>query len=121
MCYGETLSAALVRARKQHTCDDCGRAIQPGKHYQRTTSVERREISTTKVCRTCYLAATEHPSLYGEVCWTLSDGQSRDSLREEPWQETLAWMREAWARLRGQRMRRWVESQIVEPKEGSNA
>lgn len=101
MCYGETLSAAIVRARKQHRCDDCGRKIEPGKLYHRSTAVDHGDFSMMKICRTCYLAETAHPSVEGEACWELSDGEARANLRQEPWRATLAWMRRGWARALG--------------------
>lgn len=99
MCYGETLSAAIVRARKQHECTVCGRDIHPGQRYARQAGTFEGEFYANKVCRTCYLA--EDRANDGEECFYYSDGETRDALRWEPWRETLAWMRKAWATARG--------------------
>lgn len=98
MCYGETLSAAIVRARKTHGCDECSRAIAPGQRYFRNTTVDHGEFGQVKLCRTCYLAVSQG----NEACWEIGgDGDARDALRSTPWRETLAWMRAAWKRARG--------------------
>ena len=100
MCYGETLSAAIVRARKQHECDECQRQITPGMRYYRSFAKDGREVSHMKLCRTCYTALTVNADSVG--CWWLTGtGNNRDALRSAPWRETLAWMRGTWQRARG--------------------
>lgn len=56
MCHGQILSEAIARARKDHTCGRCGRAIQPGKEYQRKSWVFEGEMDWVKLCLRCVAA-----------------------------------------------------------------
>ena len=51
--YSTTLSQRMVKARKQHKCYECHRAIAPGKKYEKYTGVCDGEIFTHKTCLDC--------------------------------------------------------------------
>ena len=102
MCHGQQLGDALRRARKGHECDECRRTIPQGRRYYTNTVVDRGAFSSSKLCRTCYLAVVRAPD--GEACWELSgEGLHVEGLREKPWRATLAWMRAAWRTALGRR------------------
>lgn len=99
MCYGETLSAAIVRARKKHECADCGRNIEPGKQYHRSSGTFDGEFYAVKRCRTCIAALQADVDESDDAC-NVYDGDARARLRGEPWRWTLARLRGAWKLLR---------------------
>lgn len=43
----------LVKARKAHTCCECGKAINPGQMYQRITGKWDGNVRTYKTCEPC--------------------------------------------------------------------
>lgn len=43
-------------ARKEHVCDECGRAIAPGERYERMTGMLERQWDTAKTCSHCIWA-----------------------------------------------------------------
>jgi hypothetical protein len=49
-----TLSdAKIVKAHKQHQCEECGKVIQVGEKYERLTSLYEGEWSRMEVCLIC--------------------------------------------------------------------
>lgn len=93
MCHGQQLGDALRRARKEHECDECLRMIARGRMYYTHKNVDHGQITSAKLCRTCYLTVVSQ----AEGCWYLSgEGLHLENLREKPWRKTLAWMRAAW-------------------------
>lgn len=48
-----TLRSGTRRARKQHTCRECRRAIFPGETYHYWVDVTYGELSETKACAHC--------------------------------------------------------------------
>lgn len=54
----EWLSETRPVARKPHRCGECGRVIQAGEHYERSTGVwDRKEgITTYRTCAHCLVA-----------------------------------------------------------------
>ena len=83
MCHGQMIGDALHRARKQHQCDSCGRAIAPGREYERVRAVDGREAWTYKMCRTCAALAVElHPQdCPSEGLLSMLDGMSWAAMR----------------------------------------
>lgn len=49
----EFLSRRIVTANKQHKCDDCYRAIQPGERYEYTFGKWDGEVDRFKTCARC--------------------------------------------------------------------
>jgi len=74
---------AWHKARKQHTCCECGQAVIIGQQYQRVALVFEGQFSTYKTCERCAdlrdaLAAVSCPSYRG--------------LREEYWNYLEQWL-----------------------------
>lgn len=53
--YPEFQSASLVRARKGHRCEGCGKTIQPKHLYYYVAGKFEGDFFTTKVCGACQL------------------------------------------------------------------
>lgn len=70
------------RARKEHRCEECGRAIQPGERYRRTAQKFDGYVSAWKTCAHCEAAA----SYLVEHCNGYVVGGVREDL-EEHWCE----------------------------------
>ena len=49
----ETLSDKRVKARKEHTCDFCGKKIVKGEEYRRSTHVYEGQIYDWHGCDRC--------------------------------------------------------------------
>ena len=52
------ISSSALKARKQHRCGECGRAIEAGETYERTAGCWDGAVSTHKTCAHCVVAAT---------------------------------------------------------------
>ena len=50
---GELVTGAIVKARKEHRCVECGETISPGSQYERVTGLWDGEFATFKTCLTC--------------------------------------------------------------------
>ena len=83
MAY-QILSDARPKARKQHRCDDCFRAIQPGEKYRRATYVDDT-LWTSIECLHC-IAIVKH------VEWNSDEGYW--------WQDFADWEPETVSHLR---------------------
>ena len=84
MCYGQEISNALVRARKQHVCDWCGEKIEPKTKYWRWFGVVEGDASTTKMHEECSEALERMGrELGGPICYTVPAGQPRGSYDRE--------------------------------------
>jgi hypothetical protein len=46
-------TSRVVRARKSHTCEECGRTIEPGEDYDRYAGVWEGDFYTFVSCRHC--------------------------------------------------------------------
>jgi hypothetical protein len=54
MCHGQIINDALLKARKEHRCDECRKTIASGRLYQRYRWVELHEDpQTVKLCERC--------------------------------------------------------------------
>lgn len=51
---GVTLDSGRRRARKQHQCDECFRAIDPGEPYQYWTVAYEGSVDTQRMCQHCW-------------------------------------------------------------------
>lgn len=49
----EAYTQNTVRARKKHTCNECGSIIQPGELYERFTGIWNGIPATFKTCIPC--------------------------------------------------------------------
>ncbi len=62
-------TAKVVKARKAHTCEECGRNIEPGENYERASGIWEDEPHTYKTCRQC-LALREYVEAHIPCfCW----------------------------------------------------
>jgi uncharacterized repeat protein (TIGR04076 family) len=53
-CWGmETISVKVVKSRKEHTCDMCGRNIQKGDEYEVQTNKNDGMLYIWKNCHKC--------------------------------------------------------------------
>lgn len=98
MCHGQIIGDALLRARKEHRCSECGRPIRPGRIYRRYRWVEGRDDpNTVKLCERCQALLDRRLGEDGEACYYL--GEARRDLRENEG-ERGGWWRELRAKLR---------------------
>lgn len=61
--YGEPADfhrEKLVRARKGHTCGECGETIEPGDLYERVTGLWEGEWLRNKTCARCVNVRTDY-------------------------------------------------------------
>jgi hypothetical protein len=49
----EDLQWKIVVARKRHSCDECGEAIEPGVKYERYVGIDDGKLFTHKTCGGC--------------------------------------------------------------------
>lgn len=90
MCYGEILSAAIVKARKAHRCDGCGRPIRAGKSYYRQTWAQDGRLDTWKAharCRALNHAADVWDS---DGCQLDQQEVHHQAAKDQGWRELLA-------------------------------
>ena len=52
--YPTVFNQRLVKAKKQHRCCECGRAINPGSRYQTTFGIWDGRAETFAMCLLCY-------------------------------------------------------------------
>lgn len=90
MCHGQLLSQALVQARKQHRCDACGRPLEVGRKYVKTTAVVDGDFQSSKLCPRCQamLEAYYDELDAGEACFSLGE---LHSIVKEELRATGAW------------------------------
>lgn len=72
------VSAEWVKARKEHHCEECSKAILPGSTYQRHAQVYEGEFAALKFCRKCAVLW----SLIQKRPWWHEDEWTYGSLRE---------------------------------------
>ncbi len=84
------------RARKQHKCDSCYRAIQPGERYVSHFSKFEGEVTTEKICADCNEDRKEFSSAHGEIYFSpgswlevVYDCMSEDEEDRERWQPMI--------------------------------
>ncbi len=100
----EVYSESTHRARKEHKCYECRRAIMPGEVYRRVFTVTEGDASSMKVCGHCIVAQDWLISNCGGYVY----GEVREEIEEHA-QEYRALslariavgMRRKWRRLRG--------------------
>lgn len=97
MCHGQIISSAIVKARKAHTCDECGRAINKGGAYLRQAERDGSEFMASKTCLRCTALGGVAVSESGESCVF---GAVREELRYDL--EALG----GWRKLRAEVRRR---------------
>lgn len=69
---GELLDSGTRRARKEHRCDECKRAIEPGETYRFWTvkDWDSSGVGTSKMCAHCYATIELGAALTGcPKCW----------------------------------------------------
>lgn len=74
----------MLVAKKDHTCDECGRFIRPGERYNRERGKFDGEMFIHKTCQHCVIAvewmnATCGGFVYGEVEEELREHWCEDS------------------------------------------
>lgn len=67
--------ARMLRARKQHTCCECGETIEPGTYYEQVTGKWDGWIGTFKTCELCV-------RIREDWCCTWEYGDLRNALWE---------------------------------------
>jgi len=83
MCYGQEISNALRRARKDHQCDWCSEKIEAKTKYFAWFGIIEREPASTKLHPECKEAAKGFFDLYPDECWMVPAGQPRGKLDPE--------------------------------------
>ena len=68
-------------ARKQHCCEECRRAIQPGETYEKARGKWDGRLDTFKTCARC-VALREHIKAH-VPCFCWSHGNLLDDMRTE--------------------------------------
>lgn len=95
MCYGETISSSMLRARKEHRCSDCGKRIAPGDEYHRWTGKFEGDFMSVPRHRRCVDLVNAVRSEHDYDACDLGD--PRDLLHEESrhsgWRGLLATVR----------------------------
>lgn len=92
--------ARRPKARKPHRCQECGREIEPGEHYERVAATWEGEFFTNVACAHCAVARMivddydnwYHEGYYGGLGpWLDEEGDAK------PWsQDLLAAFRVRW-------------------------
>lgn len=80
MCHGQILSEAIRKARKQHSCSECGRPINVGENYYNQTAVVDGDFQYSCTHTRCEAIAELVVDEGGDAC-TYS-GESRELLKE---------------------------------------
>ena len=99
MCYGELLSSAEHRARKEHRCGICGKAIRPGEKYHYQSGKYEGEFYTTKAHRRCHDIQAALWNRYEEdMCYIDPQEAAQTEAKENGWRGLLAMVRKvrAW-------------------------
>jgi len=97
------------RARKTHTCDECGREIATGEEYERAFGVDGTLTWTHKTCRSClevreaFFCQWSYGGLWedlwewlfsGEITWDIL--WRMDGLSAEPRGRVLGMIQDIW-------------------------
>lgn len=80
MCYGELQSAMMQKARKLHTCDSCGRPIQPKDLYRRVKGRYEGDFYSSAYHTAC---AAQNHVLWDEHGNDMCYADLREAAREE--------------------------------------
>lgn len=78
----ETLSDKRVKARKEHTCDFCGKKIVKGEEYRRSTHVYEGQIYDWHGCDRCKKYVSMAFKEYGDLA---GDGLTEQDFRDYMW------------------------------------
>lgn len=83
MCYGQEISNALRRARKEHVCDWCEELIEPKTKYFAWFGIVYSDPVSTKLHPECVNATKEFFAVYPDECWMIPAGQPRGKFDPE--------------------------------------
>ena len=72
--------ASVVKARKRHQCEECGRAILPGERYERAKGIWEGEPATYNTCGQCLALRQFIKAHIPCFCW--GHGRMIDDARE---------------------------------------
>ena len=61
------------KARKTHTCCECGSKIDPGEQYYRLSGVWEGQFSTFKMCMVCRKVLNEAEAEIDDLCICLGE------------------------------------------------
>lgn len=99
----QMLNERDVTARKEHRCDECGRAIQSGERYRKEAMLNEGDFVVYKTCEHClqvrrWLGVVCRGWVYGAVEEDLLDHVTGDEdyLRTRPLTRMARWMRADW-------------------------
>ena len=84
-CDYETFSfydARNVKARKEHTCCECGETIKPGDTYERAATVLHGVFRCYKTCLLCCLIRRDYCAAYTMLRETIWEGLGIDYMGE---------------------------------------
>ena len=68
--YPDVYVPRIIKARKEHTCDECGEAIRPGTLYEHVRGLWDGVWSTHRTCHPCVLIRRDFFScgfIHGEM------------------------------------------------------
>lgn len=78
----------LVKAaRKQHRCEECGRAILPGERYENVHGKWEGAVSTLKTCANCLDIRQFVANSVPCFCWAHGNmlDEARDAIQDAYW------------------------------------